>query len=56
MSPEVYNGSKYGFKSDIWSFGCCIFELCNQKNAFEGSVRLKNIVTNIYLVLECSCS
>ena len=36
MAPEVYNSSKkYSFRSDIWSLGCCIFEMCNLKNAFE---------------------
>ena len=37
MSPEQYSGKKHGFKSDIWSFGCCLHEICNQKNTFEGS-------------------
>ena len=37
MSPELYNGKKYGYKSDIWSLGCCVFELCNLKHAFEGN-------------------
>ena len=36
MAPEVYNSSKkYSFRSDIWSLGCCVFEMCNLKNAFE---------------------
>ena len=36
MAPEVYNSNKkYSFRSDIWSLGCCIFEMCNLKNAFE---------------------
>ena len=38
MSPELYSGSKYSFKSDIFSFGCCLYELCNKKNTFEGDV------------------
>jgi hypothetical protein len=36
MSPEQYNSKKYGFKSDIWAFGCCLYEMCNLKHAFEG--------------------
>ena len=38
MSPEQYNSKKYGFKSDIWSFGCCLYEMSNLKHAFEGLV------------------
>jgi serine/threonine protein kinase len=38
MSPEQYNSKKYGFKSDIWSFGCCLYEITNLKHAFEGLV------------------
>lgn len=40
MSPEQYNSKKYGFKSDIWAFGCCLYEMCNLKHAFEGLVRI----------------
>lgn len=38
MSPEQYNSKKYGFKSDIWAFGCCLYEITNLKHAFEGLV------------------
>lgn len=38
MAPELYSGKKHTFKSDIWSLGCCIYEFCNKKNTFEGSV------------------
>lgn len=37
MSPESYNNPKYNkFPSDIWSMGCCLFELCNLDHAFGG--------------------
>lgn len=35
MSPESFNDPKSNsFKSDIWSTGCCLYELCNLKHAF----------------------
>jgi len=27
MSPEVVQGRPYEYKSDMWSFGCLIYEL-----------------------------
>ena len=29
MSPESVQGKKYGYKSDIWSFGCTALEMIN---------------------------
>ena len=46
MSPEQYNSKKYGFKSDIWAFGCCLYEITNLKHAFEGLV-----IRNLFVYL-----
>ncbi|XP_071438577.1 serine/threonine-protein kinase Nek3 isoform X2 [Hetaerina americana] len=35
MSPEVVKGSKYNRKSDIWSLGCVIYELCSLHPPFS---------------------
>lgn len=29
MSPENVQGQNYGYKSDIWSFGCTALEMLN---------------------------
>ena len=34
LCPEIANGQKYDFKSDIWSLGCVIYEICSLKPAF----------------------
>jgi len=35
MSPEVFKYEPYNFKSDVWSFGCCLYEICTFKHAFD---------------------
>ena len=35
MSPEICQGRNYSFKTDIWSLGCILYELCTLKHAFE---------------------
>ena len=32
MAPEVINQTKKGRKSDVWSFGCTLLEMCSGKN------------------------
>ena len=35
-SPEVWKDKPYSYKSDLWSIGCVIYELCNFKPPFRG--------------------
>jgi NIMA (never in mitosis gene a)-related kinase len=35
-SPEVWSEKPYDYKSDIWSLGCIIYELCCLKLPFRG--------------------
>ncbi|XP_060037244.1 serine/threonine-protein kinase Nek9 isoform X1 [Erinaceus europaeus] len=37
MSPELCQGVKYSFKSDIWAVGCVIFELLTLKRTFDAT-------------------
>ena len=45
-SPEVWLDKSYDNKSDIWSIGCIIYELCMLKTPFRGT-SMKNLCLNI---------
>ena len=48
LSPEICQGEKYNYKTDIWMVGCVIYELCSLKKPFNGDnlmVLMRNIVT-----------
>ena len=36
LSPEICRQQKYDYKSDIWSLGCVLYELCALQPAFPG--------------------
>ena len=35
-SPEVWKDNPYSYKSDLWSIGCVIYELCALRPPFQG--------------------
>ncbi|KAG1672034.1 hypothetical protein FOA52_008910 [Chlamydomonas sp. UWO 241] len=37
MSPEVMSSQPYDFKSDMWSLGCCLYEMMTLKHAFDAT-------------------
>jgi len=45
-SPEIVNNLPYSFKSDIWSLGVVLYELCMLKPPFDGS-SLSSLALNI---------
>ena len=37
LSPELCQERPYNHKSDIWSLGCVLYELCTFKHPFEAT-------------------
>ncbi|KAG8124341.1 hypothetical protein E2320_019700 [Naja naja] len=37
LSPEICENEPYNNKTDIWSLGCVLYELCTLKHPFEGN-------------------
>jgi serine/threonine protein kinase len=46
VSPELVQGERYSYKSDVWAIGCILYELCYLKRAFDGGNMVK-ITTDI---------
>ena len=45
-SPEIWMDKPYDYKSDIWSVGCILYELCMLRPPFTGT-SLKSLCMNI---------
>ena len=37
LSPEIVENRPYSFKSDVWSLGVLLYEMCALKPPFDGS-------------------
>ncbi|XP_028249946.1 serine/threonine-protein kinase Nek5 [Parambassis ranga] len=46
LSPEICESRPYNNKTDIWSLGCVLYELCSLRHPFEGS-SLRQLVSKI---------
>ena len=44
--PEIWKDEPYDSKSDIWSLGCVIYELCGLKPPFKGK-NMKETYNNV---------
>ena len=45
-SPEIWKEKSYDYKSDIWSLGCIIYEICSLRPPFRGT-SLKGLKNNV---------
>ncbi|KAL4233987.1 Serine/threonine-protein kinase Nek11 [Mactra antiquata] len=48
MSPEVLKHEGYNSKSDVWSIGCILYEMCTLDHAFDG----KSLMAVMYKIVE----
>ncbi|XP_050956457.1 serine/threonine-protein kinase Nek5 isoform X2 [Labeo rohita] len=46
LSPEICENRPYNNKTDMWSLGCVLYELCTLRHPFEGS-NLRQLVLRI---------
>ncbi|XP_045186998.2 serine/threonine-protein kinase Nek9-like isoform X2 [Mercenaria mercenaria] len=41
MSPEIMQGAKYDYKTDMWALGCVLYELLTLTRTFQGTNHLR---------------
>lgn len=48
MSPELFSNQPYNHKSDVWALGCCLYEMCTLRHAFNA----KDMSSLVYKILK----
>ncbi|XP_031549090.1 serine/threonine-protein kinase Nek4-like [Actinia tenebrosa] len=48
MSPELFSNRPYNHKSDVWALGCCLYEMCTLRHAFNA----KDMSSLVYKILK----
>lgn len=48
MSPELFSNKPYNQKSDVWALGCCLYEMCTLRHAFNA----KDMSSLVYKILK----
>lgn len=59
LSPELCEGKPYNEKSDVWSLGCVLYELCTLRHPFDASNQgalILKIITGKYPPIPSSFS
>lgn len=46
LSPEICEGRRYNSKTDIWSLGCVLYEMCTLRHAFNAN-NMNALIANI---------
>jgi serine/threonine-protein kinase ULK/ATG1 len=46
MAPEVLEGLNYDSKADVWSLGCCFYEMLFGRPPYQGS-SMQNLLKQI---------